>query len=110
MGGPGRPRHRALGASGLLRRVWPALLLASISLPASAGDWTITPRITAQEIYTDNVLLTPTNRRSDFITTVAPGLSIPGESPRLQAKVDYAPTLQHYALTPDLNFIGQNLY
>jgi len=86
------------------------LLLASISLPASAGDWTITPRITAQEIYTDNVLLTPTNRRSDFITTIAPGLSIAGESPRLQAKVDYAPTLQLYALTPDLNFIGQNLY
>ena len=87
-----------------------SLLLASISPPASAGDWMITPRITAQEIYTDNVLLTPTNRRSDFITTIAPGLSIAGESPRLQAKFDYAPTLQRYVLTPDLNFIGQNLY
>src|SRR5947207_13763369 len=86
-------------------------ILAALSAPtAYAGDWMITPRITAQEIYTDNVLLTPTNRRSDFITTIAPGLSIAGESPRLQAKFDYAPTLQRYLLTPDLNFIGQNLY
>src|SRR5436853_81552 len=43
-------------------------ILAALSAPtAYAGDWTITPRITAQEIYTDNVLLTPTNRRSYFV-------------------------------------------
>ena len=78
--------------------------------PAIAGDWTFTPRIVGQELYTDNVLLTPTNRRSDFVTTISPGLSISDDSPRLQAKFDYSPTLQYYALTPNLNFIGQNLY
>jgi len=75
-----------------------------------AGDWTFVPRVSGQELYTDNVLLTPTNRRSDLVTTISPGFSITGESPRLQAKFDYSPTIQLYALTPDLNFIGQNLY
>src|SRR5207248_8539332 len=68
------------------------------------------PRVSGQEIFTDNVLYTPTNRRGDFITSVSPGIDIIGESPRLQTKLDYAPTLQLYALTPDQNFIGHNLY
>src|SRR4051794_1711662 len=80
------------------------------SVVAMAGDWTINPRISGQEIFTDNVLYTPINRRSDFITTVSPGIGITGESPRLQAKLDYSPTLQFYALTPSQNFIGHNLY
>src|SRR5260221_5113959 len=77
---------------------------------AIAGDLTFTPRIAGQELFTDNVLLTPTNRRSDFVTTLSPGLSISDDSPRLQAKLDYSPTLSLYALTPGQNFIGQNLY
>jgi uncharacterized protein (PEP-CTERM system associated) len=77
---------------------------------AIAENWTITPRVTGQELYTDNVLLTATNRRSDFVTTLSPGIAVNGESPRLQARLDYSPTVQLYALTPDLNFIGQNLY
>ncbi len=77
---------------------------------AIAGDLTFTPRIVGQELFTDNVLLTPTNRRSDFVTTLSPVLSISDDSPRLQAKLDYSPTLSLYALTPGQNFIGQNLY
>ena len=77
---------------------------------AEAGDWTITPRVSGQEIFTDNVFYTPTNRRSDFITNVAPGIGIAGESGRIQAKLDYSPTLQFYARNPRENFIGHNLY
>ena len=77
---------------------------------AEAGDWTITPRISGQEIFTDNVFYTPTNRRSDFITNVSPGIDIAGESTRIQAKLDYSPTLQFYARNPSENFIGHNLY
>src|SRR5215472_16506830 len=77
---------------------------------ADAGDWTITPRVTGQELFTDNVLFAPTNRRSDFVTTISPGIFVSDDSPRLQFRADYAPTLQLYALTPDLNFVGQNLY
>lgn len=77
---------------------------------ASAGDWTFTPRIVGQELYTDNVLLTPTNRRSDLVTTLAPGLNITGQSERLSGTFDYSPSVQIYALTHQLNFVGQNLY
>jgi uncharacterized protein (PEP-CTERM system associated) len=87
-----------------------ALCLIGPPFAAVAGDWTITPRVSGQEIFTDNVLLTPTNRRSDFITSIAPGIAITGESTRLQAKLDYSPTLALFALTPSQDFIGHNLY
>src|SRR5436190_20012070 len=87
-----------------------SFLVCALASTASGGDWTVAPRVSGQEIFTDNVLYTPTNRRGDFITSVSPGIDIIGESPRLQAKLDYAPTLQLYALTPDQNFIGHNLY
>src|SRR5436190_6158817 len=77
---------------------------------AMLGDFTVMPRLVGQELVTDNVLLTPTNRRADFITTISPGISITGESPRLQGTLDYSPTIQQYALTPGQSFIGQNLY
>jgi hypothetical protein len=86
------------------------LAVMGFSCAAAAGDWTITPRIAGQETFTDNLLLTPTNRRSDFITGISPGISITGESPRLQAKFDYSPTVELFALTPSQNFIGHNLY
>src|SRR5215471_14868505 len=84
--------------------------LASLPLSAGAGDWTITPRIAGQETFTDNLFFTPTNRRADFITGIAPGISISGESSRLRATVDYSPTLQLFALTPGQDFLGNNLY
>jgi uncharacterized protein (PEP-CTERM system associated) len=97
---------------------WPRSVLAwvigacvgGLPIGACAGEWTITPRAAAQEIYTDNVLLTSTNRRSDFITTLSPGIAISGDSARLQAKLDYSPLLQAYALTPGQDVIGHNLY
>src|SRR5215472_6685800 len=84
--------------------------VAGLPLSAGAGDWTITPRIAGQETFTDNLFFTPTTRRADFITGVAPGISISGESTRLRATVDYSPTLQLFALTPSQNFLGHNLY
>lgn len=79
-------------------------------MPAHAGNWIITPRVGGQELFTDNVLLTPTNRRSDFVTSISPGINITGESSRLQGTLDYSPSAYLYALTPSQDFIGQNLY
>ena len=75
-----------------------------------ARNWTITPQIGDQESYTDNLFLTPTNRRSDLITTLSPSLSITGASARLQGSLNYSPTAYLYALTPSLNAVGNNLY
>src|SRR6266480_4741946 len=87
-----------------------AIYLINYPSLGAAGDWTIIPRIGGQEVFTDNVLLTPTNRRADFITVVSPGISISGESSRLQATLDYSPSLAIFALTPGQDFIGHNLY
>src|SRR5437899_3235422 len=77
---------------------------------AAAGDWTITPFISGQETFTDNVLLTPTKRQSDFVTGLSPGISINGESARFSANLNYSPTVALFALTPNQNFVGHNLY
>jgi uncharacterized protein (PEP-CTERM system associated) len=79
-------------------------------LTAAAGDWTITERAAGQEIYTDNVFLTPTNTKSDFITTLAPAISVNGTSARLFGTLSYAPALYAYANTSSLDAVEQNLF
>lgn len=77
---------------------------------ARAGDWVITPRGEDQELFTDNVFLEPTDRRSDLITTLAPGINITGASPRLSGTLDYSPNFYLFALNPNQDIIGHNLY
>lgn len=43
---------------------------------ARAGDWDIKPRVSVEELFTDNVNLDQTDRESDFITILRPGISI----------------------------------
>ena len=84
--------------------------IAARAPPAGAGDWLFTPSLQDQEIFTDNVLATPTNRRSDLITALSPGLAISGQSARLSGQFSYSPTLYRYALTPGQNVLAHNLY
>ncbi|MBV9183066.1 MAG: outer membrane beta-barrel protein [Acidobacteria bacterium] len=90
--------------------LWTGCCLAGFPFAGVAGDWTIAPFIAGQESFTDNVLLTPTNRRSDFVTGLFPGVSINGESARFRATLNYSPIVELFALTPNQNFVGQNLY
>lgn len=57
--------------------------------PAVAGDWTIVPRFTAGATYTDNSRLSDTDRRSEYILTQTPGISLNGRGGRVQASVNY---------------------
>lgn len=82
---------------------------AGMAPPTRAGDWVITPRVEGQEIFTDNVFATPNHTRSDFITRLAPGININGESSRLRAQLDYSPSLYVYALTPSQDVLGHDL-
>lgn len=84
--------------------------MSALPRSALAQDWVFTPRVTDQEIFTDNVLLTPTDKRSDVVTTLSPGINITDNTERLQGTIDYAPTLYYYAFTPGQNVIGHNLY
>ncbi|MEQ9058216.1 MAG: TIGR03016 family PEP-CTERM system-associated outer membrane protein [Gammaproteobacteria bacterium] len=54
-----------------------------------AGEWEITPRLSLEETYTDNVRLVEDGERGDFITSITPGLSVRGVSSRLVTNVDY---------------------
>ncbi len=54
-----------------------------------AGDWTVVPRFTLSQTYSDNINLSPTNREDDFVTRVTPGLSLRGKGARVEASIDY---------------------
>jgi uncharacterized protein (PEP-CTERM system associated) len=65
-------------------------LLLGVSTLAIAGDWTITPRASLSETYTDNVgLAADGTQRDDFVTDATGGLSVHGSGRRLQLDADY---------------------
>jgi uncharacterized protein (PEP-CTERM system associated) len=76
-----------------------AVALAALSLaPPSRADWKLTPYVDLQETYTDNVLLAPKEQaRSQFITTVAPGVSLSGHTPRVDLTASYSKRFNEYA-------------
>lgn len=57
---------------------------------AGAADWKITPTLSLQETYTDNVTLAPPGlEKSDFITQINPGISLTGTGSRLKLNASY---------------------
>ncbi len=88
-----------------------AVLLGALRTVSQAQQaFTIIPTISDSEEFTDNVLLSPTQTRSDLITTLVPGIQITGQSARLKGTFDYSPAVNLYALTPSEDVVGQNLY
>jgi uncharacterized protein (PEP-CTERM system associated) len=76
---------------------------------AGATGWTFVPRISAQEMYTDNVLNSSTDRRWDMVTFLTPGIALVGDVPNAQVRLDYAPQFRVDARTPSQNDITQQL-
>jgi hypothetical protein len=85
------------------------LQLANGLVAPPGGGWTFLPRLDVQEMLTDNVLQQNTPRQWDIGTFVSPGISIAGNSPRLQLTLDYSPTLALYARTGPLNALTEQL-
>ncbi|WP_216856661.1 outer membrane beta-barrel protein, partial [Acidisphaera sp. S103] len=75
----------------------------------AGGGWTIVPSLNVDEMFTDNVLEVNSPRRWDLVTLVTPGISIAGDLPRLQVKLDYNPTLSLAARTDSQDAISQSL-
>ena len=84
-------------------------LIIVMSLPALAGEWQIKPRIEVREGFTDNVLLTNKNRKTDFFTTVSPGLGVSGQGARLKLDLDLALNYDAYLRETSLNGFRQDL-
>jgi len=83
-----------------------AALLCLQPLAVPAGEWDFTPRLSIGETYTDNVRLAEDGERGDFITTITPGISVRGESPRLSTSIDY--NLQQLLYAHETRFDSTN--
>lgn len=71
-----------------------ALLLLSVYVlffPDSVlgFDWRIRPSLTMSELFSDNLQLSDTAKKSGFVSEVAPGLSMYGESPWSYFNLNY---------------------
>jgi hypothetical protein len=76
---------------------------------AHVNAWTITPRLTLQELFTDNVYEVESPRRFDAATVLAPGISILADTARLRLNFDYQPTVVLHAINGNLNALAQQL-
>jgi uncharacterized protein (PEP-CTERM system associated) len=75
----------------------------------SQQGWTILPRISVEEEYTDNILEVPSPRRWDLTTIVAPGVAVLGNSDRAQLQLNYQPVLQMHLINGSQNVLTQQL-
>lgn len=73
------------------------------------GGWTILPRLDLGALFTDNALQVSSPRRWDYATIVAPGVTIIGDTSRVQLRLDYSPSLTWYARTPQQSSLAQEL-
>ncbi len=62
-----------------------------------ATDFKVEPYINVQEIFSDNINLDDTNKDSDFVTVLQPGLYATRDGSRLKARFNYAPEFIIYA-------------
>lgn len=76
---------------------------------AQAGEWTIEPRVTVEEQYTDNARSVANGEESDFITTITAGVSVDGNGRRAQLSLDYDISRDTYFDTGDLDGFRQDL-
>jgi uncharacterized protein (PEP-CTERM system associated) len=81
--------------------------LPFVTQPALA-DWIIRPAIEVNETYTDNVFDSNLFKRSDWITSIAPSVSIREESPKSRINFDYQPVARIYAQQTSQTNIEQN--
>jgi uncharacterized protein (PEP-CTERM system associated) len=74
----------------------------------SPNAWTITPSIGIDEIYTDNLLMIPSPRDTDFYTMINPAITIQGDTQRIQAMAVYDPNFMFFPGYAGLNQIDEN--
>lgn len=100
---------RAAWAAGLL----PVSFALAAGLPgaaATAAEWRITPRVEVDETYNDNINLAPKGQeKSDFITTISPGIAVRGDGRRVKLNFDYDPQALFFARDSDNNQTRQRL-
>jgi len=72
------------------------VVLAAVNV-AQGAEFEAHPSLAVSEEYTDNVFETGTNRISDYITRVLPGLVVSYKAPALTGDLSYVFDYRHYA-------------
>ena len=86
-----------------------ALLFLPLSNARAGTIFKFDPIFFTEERYDDNLFLTRSNTRSDWITNVSPGFFASLSNPRLNATVEYDAGFYYYLHNPDLDYTGHNL-
>ena len=75
-----------------------AITVFSILTPVSKvmANIELHPRLTISEEYNDNIFLSEDNEQEDWITTVAPGISVEYDGSSLDLTLDYSLHYQYY--------------
>ena len=76
--------------------------------PALANELKLTPSVTLKEEYNDNIFFDVSNKKSDFVSTLTPGIEFSDRSERLDANILLRLNGFLYARTSDLNAIDQD--
>lgn len=84
--------------------------------PANGADWKVSPSITVEETYTDNLFVNPNAtgtaqpaKEADFVTTVTPAVGVRATGGRIRANLDYSPTYVRPYENSDRDQVRQNL-
>jgi len=85
------------------------LRLTNPAAVPNANVWTIIPRVTVQQLFTDNVFEAESPRRADAITVISPGISALADTARLKLNLDYQPDVLLHAIDGPLNAMTQHL-
>jgi uncharacterized protein (PEP-CTERM system associated) len=98
-----------------LARCVPMLGLSALMVPAARAQEAagrsivMSTQFTAQQTFTDNVNLSATDKRSDAITELRPGIRVSSRSGRVQGDLDYALSALVHARDSSLNELQNNL-
>ena len=90
---------------------WGILLTVMVIISTLHPSWaaySVTPRITAMGLYDSNIFLDPNNEESDFITTIAPGISFSSYEKRWVVDLSYDLNLVFFTDNDDLNYVGHD--
>ena len=71
-------------------------------------DILVTPRLSVDHTYTDNLYLMNEDEEHDFITTISPGLNVSLANRQSDFSLDYSPSYAVYSRFPEYNTLRHN--
>ena len=88
--------------------LFPGMLHADFQFDFADFTGTFIPSVSVQEEYTDNLYLSSLTKRSEWITTVAPGISLSLQKPRLTFDLSYSPGFVYYLHNPRYDYTSHD--